>query len=114
RLLAEPATFPALPSLTLVSPYLPWVITAHAESGWVVVGDVLRAIQEALQMRIDEEWQEEMVKDGDLRRSSPDVSTGARWRGRAITRMDLLQGRTRFGGLVESTMGCDVWTVNFL
>ncbi|KAJ7151976.1 hypothetical protein C8R46DRAFT_913383, partial [Mycena filopes] len=114
RLLAEQATFPALPSLTLVSPYLPWAITAHAESRWVVVGDVLRAIQRALQMRIDEEWQDEMVETRGTRKSEPGDAASTRRREGGTTRMDLLQGKTRFGGLVESRMGCDIWTVSFL
>ncbi|KAJ7151975.1 hypothetical protein C8R46DRAFT_1121660 [Mycena filopes] len=113
-LLTETATFPGLPSLSLIAPQLPWVITAHAETetGCVVVEDVLRAIRQALDMRIDEDLFNEVIRArddssrkwaGDLRRKE-----GGR------TRVDLLQGRTRFGGLSESTMGCDVWMVTFL
>jgi hypothetical protein len=33
---------------------------------------------------------------------------------RGMTRLDFLDGRTRLGGLSESTMGCDIWVVNFV
>ncbi|KAJ7773977.1 hypothetical protein B0H16DRAFT_1684923 [Mycena metata] len=115
-LLGETATFPGLPSLTLVSPYLPWVITAHASNRWVVVGDILSAIGQALHMRIVEgeleEGYEEMAKDRRTGlRGSNEITEGRRmtkshnqktW---AETRLRLLGGRTRFGGLVESVMG---------
>ncbi|KAF8193214.1 hypothetical protein K438DRAFT_1761918 [Mycena galopus ATCC 62051] len=36
----QPATFPELPSMTLLSKALPWAITVHASTGFVAVGDV--------------------------------------------------------------------------
>ncbi|KAJ7021977.1 hypothetical protein C8F04DRAFT_1402633 [Mycena alexandri] len=123
--LGEPATFPGLPALTLVAPGLPWVITAHASSGWVVVGDVLSAIGQALHMGMDEgdfeEGQEEMAEDRRKGGRGSGETTESRRMTKSRkqktwgeTRLRFLGGRTRFGGLVESTMGCDVWVVNFL
>ncbi|KAJ7637391.1 hypothetical protein DFH06DRAFT_1002718 [Mycena polygramma] len=102
----ELAVFPALPSLTLLSqsPRLPWAITVHASGAAVVVGDVMQAIQRALAIRITKE--QLMEYRGDRGASQKRYRSG-------MTRVDLLQGRTAFAGLSESTMGCGVWVVNF-
>ncbi|KAJ7637400.1 hypothetical protein DFH06DRAFT_1302795 [Mycena polygramma] len=104
RVLTELATFPGLPSSTLLSPRLPWAITVHASGVSVVVGDVLQAIQTALAIRITKEQLMEYGQD--------QGASQKRYRS-GMTRVDLLQGRTAFAGLSESTMGCEVWVVNF-
>ncbi|KAJ6571433.1 hypothetical protein B0H19DRAFT_1129974 [Mycena capillaripes] len=126
--LAEPAMLPGLPSLTLLSSLLPWAITVHASSGYVVVADVLSAIHRELDIRITDqqvsEWMEWRVGEGP--KQGPNWRKGSReiwhrvasprslkYKG-AGTRLELLQGRTRFGGLSESVMGCEVWVVNFV
>ncbi|KAF7350274.1 hypothetical protein MVEN_01331400 [Mycena venus] len=109
---STPATSPPLPSLTIESPRLPWAITAHP-SGRVArvltVADVIGAIQSALCLPIDAE----QFLDWEIM-----MRSGSRWPGRrslrhqnAMTRLDLLEGKTRFAGLYESTMGCDVWVL---
>ncbi|KAJ6468135.1 hypothetical protein C8R47DRAFT_1325868 [Mycena vitilis] len=99
--LAELATFPALPSLTLLSPRLPWAISVHASGAAVVVADVLQAIDRALDIHITKE---QLVEYGG-------ADQEARYRS-GMTRLDLLAGRTRFAGLLESAMGCEVWVVD--
>ncbi|KAJ7362254.1 hypothetical protein DFH08DRAFT_840566 [Mycena albidolilacea] len=115
-----PATSPALPSLTIESPRLPWAITAHA-SGNVVrcvsVADVIGAIHSALGLQVDREgfadW-EAMTRGGSHR---PDLLTarldagGGLVHRRGMTRLELLEGKTRFAGLAESGAGCDIWVL---
>ncbi|KAJ7917219.1 hypothetical protein B0H13DRAFT_2444144 [Mycena leptocephala] len=127
--LAQPAIFPGLPSMTLLSPLLPWAITAHTSSGCVVVEDVLQAIRRELAIPITEdeldEWLrrqgDDSTKQGDSWRKGPtETMTGDALRARSLTqkrgktRLDFLDGRTRFGGLSEGTMGCDIWVVNLV
>ncbi|KAF7350219.1 hypothetical protein MVEN_01325000 [Mycena venus] len=128
--LAELATFPGLPSLTLLSPMLPWVITAHASGdGGVTVRDVLQAIHRELEIRITEEQPDTWM----VQRGEDDEKKGEKWRKARVPtsgvsstpqglkrkrvdhkRLDLLEGRTVFAGLSESTMGPEVWTVMFV
>ncbi|KAK6992673.1 hypothetical protein R3P38DRAFT_3083488 [Favolaschia claudopus] len=109
KVLAELATSPGLPSLTLLSPKLPWAITAHASEGWVTVGDILAAVRRMLETRMSEaetaEWITSRTRDGPLFGGN---------RIREVTRRILLDGKDRFGGLSESTMGCDIWLVHFV
>ncbi|KAJ7053649.1 hypothetical protein C8F01DRAFT_1165740 [Mycena amicta] len=100
---SEPATFPGLPSLTLLAPGLPWVVVAHASRGEVSVGDVFRALYGSLSMPVDVGELEVGVGER-LQRQ------GGKGRGK---RMAFLEGRTRFAGLCsyESQEGCDTWVV---
>ncbi|KAJ7814427.1 hypothetical protein B0H14DRAFT_2850481 [Mycena olivaceomarginata] len=94
-----PATSPALPSLTIESPH--------------VVG----AIHSALGLQVDREgfanW-EAMTRDGghrpDLLTARLDAGGGLVHR-RGMTRLELLEGKTRFAGLAESGAGCDIWVL---
>ncbi|KAJ6564981.1 hypothetical protein DFH09DRAFT_1315231 [Mycena vulgaris] len=107
----QPATYPELPSLTIISSRLPWAITAHAgrTRRCVTVADILGAISEALHLPVDKED----FKDWAIMTQSGGHSP----KGGLITphdgmpRRDLLQGRTMFAGLVPSTMGCDIWVL---
>ncbi|KAF7350306.1 hypothetical protein MVEN_01334900 [Mycena venus] len=129
-MLAELATFPGLPSLTLLSPMLPWAITAHASGdGGVTVRDVLQAIHRKLEISIAEEQPDTWM----VQRGEDDGKKGEKWRKARVPnsgvsstptglkrklvghkRLDLLEGRTVFAGLSESTMGPEVWTVMFV
>ncbi|KAJ7051327.1 hypothetical protein C8F01DRAFT_1376889 [Mycena amicta] len=114
KALQAPATYPALPSLTLVVAELPWVITVHSQLGQaglgVTVGDVLHAIRDALRLDVDEmqfdDWRLEMTP------GKGDRPTEYR---PGMTRAELLAGRTMFGGLwldLDSDLeGCDIWTL---
>jgi hypothetical protein len=115
-----PTTSPAVPSLTIESPRLPWAITAHA-SGNVVrcvsVADVVGAIHSALGLQVDGEgftdW-EAMMRDGghrpDLLTARLDAGGGLVHR-RGMMRLELLEGKTRFAGLAESGARCDIWVL---
>ncbi|KAJ7053663.1 hypothetical protein C8F01DRAFT_1374946 [Mycena amicta] len=104
------ATFPALPSLTMISPDVPWAITAHA-SGEVIphlsVVDVLLAISQALQMRIGiEDW----VRYANSNTKHKSRSDKTQYRNSNLRRIDLLDGRTKFVGLAASDSESeDVW-----
>ncbi|KAJ6571472.1 hypothetical protein B0H19DRAFT_1231264, partial [Mycena capillaripes] len=123
HLLSTPATHPGLPSLTILAPSLPWAITAHA-SGSIVrcltVADVMGAIWAALSLRIDAEQFEREMTTRDMttrggshspKRRNKAVESGGLTYWNGMTRLDLLQGKTRFAGLSESTMGCDTWVL---
>ncbi|KAF7349458.1 hypothetical protein MSAN_01735900 [Mycena sanguinolenta] len=110
------ATFPGLPSITLLSSHLPWVITAHASGEFVVVGDVLRAIRQALAIQITEEQVLDRVQRPD-EDTNVVIRRGAKRQKvyeRGMTRLYLLEGKTRFAGLSESAMGGEVWMLNFV
>ncbi|KAJ6468142.1 hypothetical protein C8R47DRAFT_1055981 [Mycena vitilis] len=100
----ELAVFPGLPSLTLVSPRLPWAITVHASGAAVVVGDIFQAVHRALSIRITKE--QLMAYGEDPGAMQPRYRSG-------MTRLDLLAGRTRFEGLSGGAMGCEVLVINF-
>ncbi|KAJ7115059.1 hypothetical protein C8R43DRAFT_835873, partial [Mycena crocata] len=111
-LLAEPATYPGLPSLALMCALLPWSITVHASGGWVTVGDVICAICQALRISVTEdefhEWEMselpgQKIARGLKRRRAYDSG---------MTRLIFLGGSHRFAGLSESNMGGEVWMIN--
>ncbi|KAJ7773867.1 hypothetical protein B0H16DRAFT_1304168, partial [Mycena metata] len=112
----QPATHPPLPSLTIISPCLPWAITAHA-SGRMVrclsVADVFAAIWDVLYLQVDEQGFQDwkiMTQGGShsptWRRQRDRIAYRA-----GMTRMELLGGRTTFSGLSASDMGCDTWVL---
>ncbi|KAJ6476904.1 hypothetical protein C8R45DRAFT_1102200 [Mycena sanguinolenta] len=117
---SAPATSPALPSLTIESPRLPWVITAHASgrvARFLTVADVIAAISDALGLEVDEEGFEDWeVMAGSESRGRPNLKScmkkGESLRYRSgMMRLDLLEGKTKFVGLSESAMGCDHWVL---
>ncbi|KAK6992659.1 hypothetical protein R3P38DRAFT_2657946 [Favolaschia claudopus] len=114
KLWEESATFPGLPSLTVISGKLPWPITAHASREWVTVGDALSAIWRALNIPIVEEDFDEWIEDHTAAPPLPKIGhKRKRMYSDDMTRMALLEGSTVFGGLTPSTMGCEVWEANF-
>ncbi|KAK7018355.1 hypothetical protein R3P38DRAFT_1298256 [Favolaschia claudopus] len=116
-LLAEPATLPELPSMTVFIPCFPWPITVHASDsgvGDVTIGDLLHAVKSALSIRLTEEQAQGWLED--RRDTTPILRFKNRKRkredGGGIARSALLDGRTRFAGLSASTMGMDVWVLH--
>ncbi|KAJ7151945.1 hypothetical protein C8R46DRAFT_865789, partial [Mycena filopes] len=109
------ATHPPLPSLSLISPRLPWGITAHASGilrSGVSVADVLSAIWEALGREVDREG----FRDWEIMQAMQRERPGRRDRSRityrdGMTGVELLEGRTTFKGLSGSDMGCDTWVL---
>ncbi|KAJ6484511.1 hypothetical protein C8R47DRAFT_980781 [Mycena vitilis] len=117
--LMELAMFPSLPSLTLFSPRLPWAITVHASGRFVTVGDLLEAIHQSLDMRVTENHAESMGRRIGCVRTETTVEMARGLKRKrdyqgVMKRLDLLDGKTKFAGLSESTMGCEVWVVNFV
>ncbi|KAF7349446.1 hypothetical protein MSAN_01734600 [Mycena sanguinolenta] len=117
---SAPATSPALPSLTIESPRLPWVITVHPSgrvARFLTVADVIAAISDALGLQVDEaEFVEWEIMNGAGSRRRPNLKSckkeGGCLRYRSgMTRLELLEGKTRFVGLSESTTGCDNWVL---
>lgn len=114
--LSTPATHPGLPSLTILSPHIPWAITAHASgriARYLTVADVMGAIWTSLSLRVDaEQFEREITTQGgihSLKRRKKGIESGGLTYRNGMTRLDLLDGKTRFAGLSESTMGCDTW-----
>ncbi|KAJ7151942.1 hypothetical protein C8R46DRAFT_1303163 [Mycena filopes] len=115
QLSSTAATHPPLPSLSLISPRLPWGITAHASGilgSGVSVADVLSAIWEALGREVDREG----FRDWEIMQARRRERSGRRDRSRityreGMTRLELLEGRTTFKGLLVSDMGCDTWVL---
>jgi hypothetical protein len=81
------------------------------------VADVIGAIYSALGLQVDVEgfWDWEAMTRGGSHR--PDLLTvglaagGGLVHRRGMTRLELLEGKTRFAGLAESGAGCDIWVL---
>ncbi|KAK7441558.1 Mitogen-Activated Protein Kinase Kinase Kinase 8 [Stygiomarasmius scandens] len=98
--LSQPATCPAIPSMTLVHPALPWAVTVHrSRYEWVTVEDVLRRLLEAVREPVNAQLVEE---DWNATRMN-----GAR------TMSDYLPG-SRLAGLRKSRRGEDVWYMDVI
>ncbi|KAJ6484493.1 hypothetical protein C8R47DRAFT_980978 [Mycena vitilis] len=116
HLLSAPATYPGLPSLTILSSRLPWPITAHA-SGRIdrclTVEDVIGAICEALSLPVDaEQFEREIAPQNGVnspKRTTRGIEDRASPYRIGMARLDFLGGRTMFAGLSVSSMGCDIW-----
>lgn len=88
----------------------------------MVVGDVLRAIRQALAIPLPDEQIDELIQRAEGANDSN--KNNQRANGRCLkrkrlhesgmTRLHLLEGRTKFAGLLESTMGCEVWMLTFV
>ena len=118
--LAEPATNPALPTLTIVSPNLPWpiVVSAQKPGSYVSVSDVFMALHHALSIPVSPlEYPSPSSSPGGVlfrghgvydHRSSPPSPHWHAYERPSLRRIDFLSGRTRFMGL--SAMGRDPGT----
>jgi len=107
-LLSEQATYPASPSITLLTEALPWSITVTAKSSFVTVYDVLQALHSSLRLQVTKvEW-------ASLSRASQDVIAASfhkrvdgftdrlkreKQLGKGVRRLDFLVGRTRLYGI---------------
>ncbi|KAF8142870.1 hypothetical protein K438DRAFT_1784294 [Mycena galopus ATCC 62051] len=110
--LTAPATFPGLPSLTVLSPCFPWPITVHALGPCVVVQEVFDAIHASLDIHLTDEQLDEWMTPHDFHTRKNRKRKKTHLCG--VTRLSLLGGRTRFGGLSESGMGCDIWELHLI
>ncbi|CCM05849.1 uncharacterized protein FIBRA_08085 [Fibroporia radiculosa] len=111
KLLAEPATHPGLPSLTLICDLLPWSITVmpvDPASSVVTVSDVLRALFRSLRLSVSAAELSFLPKEGQLRvhkafhvrhKSISDDQRRAEERAKGVKRVDFLMEARRFAGL---------------
>lgn len=104
--LNQPATKPMLSSITLLIPYFPWPIIAHASttsggSPVVTVSDIFDALYRELWLPAAEN----VIREGLM--GTKQASTP-----RTIQRLDYLGGRRKFVGLSHSAMGEDTMNVH--
>jgi hypothetical protein len=119
RCLFEPATHPKLPSLTVISPLLPWLIIIHTSSinpAFVTVADVLGTIYGAVHIRVTEAEFEYLAPYTAVQTQSGGYGDREyKARGvyqRDMQRLDFLGGKNNFLGLSKSSMGWDTWILN--
>ena len=124
--LAESATNPPLPTLTIVHPYLPWPITITPSSGkpgaFITVSDVLRGIYHSLRLNVTPaEFKnlpsteaQHRVNEAYRRRYKriTDARVYAEEKGKGLKRVDFLVDKHRFMGLVSTQRGPTVWELS--
>ncbi|KAH9836128.1 uncharacterized protein C8Q71DRAFT_760742 [Rhodofomes roseus] len=108
-LLAEPATHPGLPSLTIICDMLPWSITiTPSRTHFVSVGDVLHALYRMLRLAVTETEVGVLPPDTRVRVHSafharhkmlPDARSRAEEKQKGVKRVDFLMDLRRFAGL---------------
>lgn len=121
--LAEPATNPPIPVLTLQNDFLPWRCEIRAStSHYVTVEDVLTQLYRFLRTPgTREEFKAapsqrvrdaiaEMYHNRCLRASSAEAYAEEQRKG--LKRVDFLMGRTTFMGLSSTKLGPDAWVLN--
>ncbi|KAH9916022.1 uncharacterized protein B0H18DRAFT_1087395 [Fomitopsis serialis] len=108
-LLAEPATHPGLPSLTIICDLLPWSITITPTRSHVVsVGDVLHALYRMLRIAVSQTELGVLPPDTLTRvhgafhtrhKMLPDARSRAEEKQKGVKRVDFLMDLRRFAGL---------------
>jgi len=127
RILAEPATSPPLPSLTIISPHLPWSIIvqpsqspksnswAGGPAAFVTVADVLSTLYRALRLSVlpAEYSQLPSHEAKDKVNYAYQVRTqGSAEARKGVKRVDFLGVRKTFLGLSSTHRGPDIWMLN--
>ncbi|KAJ7228970.1 hypothetical protein GGX14DRAFT_416098 [Mycena pura] len=128
RVLAEAATTPSLPCVTVVSDCFPWRIAVYPSSrkagAYVTVADVLHTIYRELHRQVrPEELQSAPPRVVDAARlahfsrcnrlaqaGDPVAAQSEAYKG--IRRIDFLQGRHKFSGLLSTAETPDVWQLS--
>ncbi|KAF7419497.1 hypothetical protein PC9H_002088 [Pleurotus ostreatus] len=115
--LLEPATYPPLPSLSLLIPSFPWPITVHASSAWrgvpvVTVLDILSELDRALRIAAAEDVVRGGLIASGRRQNRQSPRLDARTEPRVLQRLEYLRGRKKFIGLTKSNVGGDVMIVH--
>lgn len=110
-LLNQPATYPALPTLTLICDMLPWSITVTPSAGrsaLVTLGDVLHALYRTLRLPVSEVELSILPPDGQARvhaayfarhKLIADERLRKEEHAKGIKRVDFLMEFRRFAGL---------------
>ncbi|KAF8996642.1 hypothetical protein BDQ17DRAFT_1364203, partial [Cyathus striatus] len=122
HVLYEAATTPALPSMMLKSPYLPWTVKVYASNGsYVTLFDVFDSIYRTMYKGITSHEFATLPSDHERQRAtrayearySRHHSSRSREeeKRQGMKRIDFLMGHTIFSGITP-THQPDVWTLN--
>jgi len=104
---SDPATFPRLSHISLISPHFPWIIEVRNDQG-VTCGDVAQKLFNFMQARIDKSEWEPLPEEDRLaigasykwnRSTEPGAPGGMMQPG--LSRVDFLGKRTMFDGMVR-------------
>ncbi|KAI9458763.1 hypothetical protein HD554DRAFT_2139124 [Boletus coccyginus] len=122
RVLDEPATQPAMHTMTLVINQLPWRLTTKPTKHYVSVRDLLEALYCFLRHPVlPSEYNmlpmqalKDEVSTAFHNRcgSAPSTAAADEQYKKGVKRVDFLRGRTRFMGLSSTKVGPNVWTLN--
>ncbi|KDR65008.1 hypothetical protein GALMADRAFT_260377 [Galerina marginata CBS 339.88] len=125
RMFLEPATHPPLSVITIISPYLPWIIKVHASHRpYLTVGDVFNAVYRYLRTNITKAEFNSLRSVNSL--SQQRATCAYEWRYRrhrdarvyraekngGMKRVDLLMGNSRFIGISNTCCLSDEWQLN--
>jgi hypothetical protein len=118
--LSEPASKPPLPSLTVISPHLPWSINVAAPYGtFLTVFDVLDGIYRSLRANISSNDFRALRSQKDQDRVTVAFEQRCKRtrereaeRRKGVRRVDFLMGNRKFTGLTSTNRGHDVWVLN--
>jgi hypothetical protein len=119
RALLEPATYPPVNRLTLIT-NLPWRLTIGPSSqSYVAIIDVLEQLYRWLRLTVSQrEFDMESHRSRDEisavfhQRFNRDWQTAAVEKKKGLKRVDFLKGRNRFMGLSSTKEGPTVWALN--
>ncbi|KAJ6611980.1 hypothetical protein B0H10DRAFT_2054277 [Mycena sp. CBHHK59/15] len=106
-----PAVYPPRPTLSLISPHLPWTITVSASNGrYVTVSDVLNSVHRSLRAnklmrRATAAYTQRYSRLKGHRGYMEEKSQG-------VKRVDFLMGCTKFQGISPTAGGVDIWQLN--
>ncbi|KAJ6611999.1 hypothetical protein B0H10DRAFT_2054318 [Mycena sp. CBHHK59/15] len=119
----EPAVYPPRPTLSLISPHLPWTITVSASNGgYVTVSDVLNSVHRSLRVNVTPEEFNLLGTQKLMRRATAAYTQRySRLKGhrgyteeksQGVKRVDFLMGCTKFQGISPAAGGADIWQLN--
>ncbi|KAJ6612326.1 hypothetical protein B0H10DRAFT_2052495 [Mycena sp. CBHHK59/15] len=103
--------YPPRPTLSLISPHLPWTITVSASNGrYVTVSDVLNSVHRSLRRnklmrRATAAYTQRYSRLKGHRGYMEEKSQG-------VKRVDFLMGCTKFQGISPTAGGVDIWQLN--
>ncbi|KAF7428516.1 hypothetical protein PC9H_007740 [Pleurotus ostreatus] len=122
-ILSEAATRPPLPSITLVSQYLPWKLEIKPTVGhFVTVSDVINGMYRALRLTVSKvEYAalpslaaQQRVTDAYSHRCARILDSSAKQveMQKGLKRIDFFVNKNRFMGLSSTPLGPHVWSIN--
>ena len=123
HVLAEPATSPPLPSMTITCRNLPWAVRVapsgqSKQGSFVTVNDVVDTLRRAMRVIVTKaEFDQVQTVDGQRRiedayRRRYQKINNEQERSSGIRRVDFLMGRTTFAGLFSSGHDAESWELS--